>query len=147
MVYYIIIIVILILLVEMFLELILLRERLNNYFLIVKRGIIFKNTIFMGPSKQGKKDIKNLRGIKRAKLFDTAIRDVIDKLPRGVKIKTRTHNSIVGIIKEAEKKGLIKDLKIKQIRKKIVLLEKLSIKNYNDLLKKKRFFKVSFIVI
>ena len=138
--------VIMLLLLECLVEIILLRKRLNNYFFIVNKGLFFKHTVFMSVNRRGKEDIKGLSGIKRGRFFDYHIRSMINLLPKKVKIRTKTHNSIVKIIEDAQSKNIITDLKIKECRSKTVIMEKLSINNHNKLFKKKRFFKVSFIV-
>lgn len=140
-------IVLVLVLVELLCELTIFRKRLNNYFFIVNKGIFFKNTIFMSVNKQGRKVIGGKNGFAKVRFFYNQITNLITMLPKEKKIKTKTHKSIVSLIKTAEKNKLIKDLKINKCGEKFLFTEKISIKNYKNLFEKKTFYKVSFVVI
>lgn len=46
--------------IELSVELLACKKRLNNYFYIVNKGFILKNTIFMSVTKEGKKTMQGL---------------------------------------------------------------------------------------
>ncbi|WP_459481453.1 hypothetical protein [Clostridium saccharoperbutylacetonicum] len=132
--------------IEMFLELLVFRKRLNDYFFIVNKGFFFKNTVFMSVNKEGKNKMRVANRIQKGRILKQEIRDLIKLLPKNTKIKTKTHNAIKNMICEAEKNKLIKDLKVKKGFSKPLFLEKLSIGNKYKLLEFKKFYKISFIV-